>query len=405
METVTAPSPNVALSARKNGTTQQSKVALLLISSLEFGGAQRQVIELANNMDPEKYEVHVCSFADYVPLADTLRNAGERLHIIRKAHKFDFRVVPKLARLMRKLNVDVLHTFLFDAEFYGRLAGRLARIPAIIGSERNTDYVSLRRHHWAFRLTRSCTSLIIANSRAGADFNSRTFGVPASKFRVVYNGVDTRRFQPADSSGLRRQLGLSSRHRIIGMFGSFKAQKNHPLLLRAAKQVVTAFPDARFLFVGDELYMGMTDSVSCKQQILALVKELGLSNYCLFPGNQSDVENWYPLCDLTVLPSLFEGTPNVALESMACGVPVVATDVSDNSIVIPDGRTGFIVPLHDEEAMAERILRLLTDESLRRRMSEDARNWAVSQFSGPRLAEKTAQIYDEALGTAGVGPG
>ena len=373
------------------------RTVLLLISDLEFGGAQRQVVELANQMDAARFRVHVCTLADYVPLADGLTGVKDRLHIIRKAHKFDFGIVPKLAALLRKLKVDVLHTFLFDAEFFGRLAGRMAGVPAVIGSERNTDYVPLRRHQWAFGLTKRYCHLTIANSNAGAAFNSRTFGVHPSLFRVVHNGVDTTRFQPGYQSELRASLGLAEEQCVVGMFGSFKAQKNHPYLLRAARLVIERIPDVRFLFVGDELYKGMSGSVPYKQNVEALVDDLGLRKNCIFIGNKRDVENWYPLCDLTVLPSLFEGTPNVALESMACGVPVVATDVSDNRLIIPDGHAGYIVPLNDEACLADRICRLLEDDSLRSRMSAAAREWVTAEFSGPRLAEKTADVYDELL--------
>lgn len=379
------------------GRFSDSRTVLLLISDLEFGGAQRQVVELANQMDPARFSVHVCSLADYVPLADGLSGAKDRLHIIRKAHKFDFRIVPKLASLFRQLKVDVLHTFLFDAEFFGRLAGRMAGVPAVIGSERNTDYVPLSRHKWALGLTKKYCHLTIANSNAGAAFNSRTFGVHPSHFRVVHNGVDTARFQPRNSSALRASLGLAENAPVVGMFGSFKAQKNHPYMLRAARLIMERIPDVRFLFVGDELYMGMSGSVSYKQEVETLVDDLGLRNNCIFAGNKQDVENWYPLCDLTVLPSLFEGTPNVALESMACGVPVVATDVSDNRFIIPDGLAGFIVPLNDEACLADKISRLLEDASLRSRMSAAARVWVTAEFSGPRLAEKTADVYEEIL--------
>jgi glycosyltransferase involved in cell wall biosynthesis len=371
---------------------------LLLISDLEFGGAQRQVVELANQMDPRRYRIHVCSLAEYVPLAERLRDREGRFHLVRKAHKFDFTVVPKLVRLLYRLKIDILHAYLFDAEFFGRIAGRIAGVKAIIGSERNTDYATQRRHRWSFALTRWCPHLIIANSGAGAAFNQKTFGLPAHKYRVVHNGVDTERFQPRDPGRVRRELGLAEHHRVVGMFGSFKAQKNHPLLLRAARAVVERFPDVRFLMVGDELYQGMSGSVTYKQEIMALVQELGLAEYCIFAGNREDVENWFPVCDLTVLPSLTEGTPNVALESMACGVPVVATDVSDNRLVIPDGVVGFVVPSGDASALSARICELLGDEALRSRMSQEARQLAVDQFSGPSLAAKTAAVYDEALG-------
>lgn len=373
--------------------------ALLLISDLEYGGAQRQVIELANNMDPERFEVHVCSLAEYVPLAEGLRDRESRLHIIRKAHKFDVTIIPRLARLLRQLQADVVHTFLFDAEFFGRLAGRLAGVPAIIGSERNCHYVPPKRHLWAYRLTRSCNDLIIANSHAGAAFNSRTFQVPTAKYRVVHNGVDTSRFHPRDATALREELQIPIGCRVVGMFASFKPQKNHPFLLRAARTVLNRIPSVRFLFVGDELYKGMSDSVPYKKEVEALVDQLGLRSSCLFLGNRADVENYYPVCDLTVLPSLSEGTPNVALESMASGVPVVASDVSDNAQIIPDGAVGYIVPLNKETLLADRILHLLEDEPRRMQMAVQARDWVVSKFSSSCLAGNTASIYEEVLQT------
>ena len=108
--------------------------------------------------------------------------------------------------------------------------------------------------------------------------------------------------------------------------------------------------------------------------------------------------SYYNVCDLTVLPSLFEGTPNVALESMACGVPVVATNVSDNAYVISDGSTGYVVPLNDEQALGDRVCEILLNPSLRERLSRQARAWVCAEFSCRRLAEKTVAVYREAAG-------
>ena len=117
----------------------------------------------------------------------------------------------------------------------------------------------------------------------------------------------------------------------------------------------------------------------------------------MFLGNKTDVENYYNACTLTVLPSLFEGTPNVALESMACGIPIVASNVSDNAYIIPDGRAGFVVPLNDEAALADRVTRILFDRNLRQQLSTQARSWVAGEFSCQRLAEKTVAVYHEAM--------
>lgn len=388
------------MSALRNGCESRLPMVVVVISNLEYGGAQRQVVELANHMDPARFDVHVCSLSDYVPLAAELQRREERLHIIHKRWKFDYSVVPRLAKLLWGLQADVVHSYLFDADIAARLAGRKARTPVVINSERNTDYHLKRRQLAAYWLTRRCVDLIIANSRAGAAFNSRMLGHDAGFYRVVHNGVNTETFKRGDAVAVRRRLGLDPSERVIGMFTSFKAQKNHALIFRAFKRLLQDGVEARLMLVGDELYAGMHGSDAYKIQMNALVDELGIRERCLFLGNRNDVADLYCACDLTVLPSLFEGTPNVLLESMACGVPIVATDVSDNAMVAPDGRVGYIIQLGDEAALAERIGQLLKNESLRREMGAAARKWVATEFSCARLASRTAEVYEAALAAA-----
>lgn len=370
---------------------------VLVIDDLEFGGAQRQVIELANNIDAERFEVHVCTLSDYVPLGPQLRDADIRLHTIEKRHKLDFTVVPRLAHLLRSLQADIVHSYLFSADIASRLAGRLAGTPVIIGSERNADYVPKRRHVLAYRLTRGCADLTIANSRAGAQFNSKTHGQPISCYRVVYNGVDTTRFSPRDGNEVRAELGISETDPVIGVFASFKPQKNHAMVLRAFAEVLPEHPNARLLLVGDQLYGAMNGTAEYYRQLEELIDELKIRPNCVFLGNRNDVERIYPICDLTVLSSCYEGTPNVLLESMACGVPVVATSVSDNPYVVKEDQTGFLVPLGDEAAMAARIRTMLTDEALRLKTGRNAREWVTTKFSLESLARNTEAVYLEAL--------
>ncbi len=378
-------------------TLPKKIVVLLVISNLEFGGAQRQVIELANNIDVDKFEIHVCSLSNYIPLGDALKTKSHRLHIIHKNYKFDVTVVWKLAKLLRKLQVDIVQSYLFDAEIAVRLAGKMAGTPVIISSERNTNYSLKKIHLNVYALTRNMFDICIANSQSGADFNSRVLKQPIEKYRIVHNGVDTERFRPADKKNIRKLLGIRKNAFCVGMFGSFKEQKNHPLLFSAAQIVLSHYPDTLFLLVGDQLFAGMHGSSDYKKDMDTLVDDLGIRKQCLFLGNRTDVERLYNACDITVLPSLFEGTPNVALESMSCGIPVIATDVSDNNYIIPDGKVGYIVPLNSKELLANRIIKLREDPLLLNSMQRNARNWIKKEFSTKRLSEKTEKIYKEIL--------
>jgi len=370
---------------------------VLVIDDLEYGGAQRQVIELANNMDRDCFDVHVCTLSNYVPLGRQLRDSERRLHTVVKRNKVDFTVVPRLARLLKSLNADIVQSYLFSADIASRLAGRLAGTKLVIGSERNANYSPKRRNILAYKLTRRCVDLTIANSRSGAQFNSKTFGQPACDYRVVYNGVDTERFRPRNRMELRKELGIGDAKRVIGVFASFKPQKNHAMLLQAFKKVLESFPDAQLLLVGNRLYGNMmgTSDYNCRME--KLIDELRIRHQCTFLGNRDDVEVIYSACDITVLSSLYEGTPNVLLESMACGIPVVATDVCDNSYVVKEGETGFLVEVGDVEGMANSIKMLLGNDTLRQEMGRKANDWAVREFSIEQLVRKTETVYLEAL--------
>lgn len=372
-------------------------VAVFVISDLEFGGLQRQILNVANYMNERQCQVYLCSLAECVPLAAVLKDRDRRLKLILRKAKFDFTVVPRLARFLRQVRADVVYNNLFDATIAGRLAARLARRPVVIDSEANTDYKLKRSNAIALRLTRWCNDMTIANSRAGAAYQSRLLGQPADSYRVVYNGVDVERFKPTEVSRIRQELGLKENQPVVGMFASFKPQKNHPLWLRAARKVIDRVAGVKLMFVGDELFKGGSNSLAFKKTISRTVDELGLREHCLFLGNRPDVENYYNICDVTVLPSLYEGMPNVALESMACGVPVIATNVADNASLILDGRTGYVIPLGDEEILAGRVCRLLLDQNLREQMSKQAQAWMAGEFSCRKFADNTLAVFKEAI--------
>jgi glycosyltransferase involved in cell wall biosynthesis len=368
---------------------------MIVVSNLEYGGAQRQIVELVNNMDPDRYRVRIVSLSDYLPLQKQLR-PGIDVDVVYKKSRFDFTVAFKLARLIREYNIELLHSYLFDAEIAARLAGLLSfRRPVVIGSERNTDYTLKRVQLIAYKLTKKLVDAIIANSRAGASFNSSLLGQPESMYRVIHNGVDTNKFKPLDRVKAREPLGLTEDDVVIGVFASFKAQKNHPFLFEAILPMLDSYPRLRLALVGDMLFGGMHGSDDYHAGVIETIETTKLAGHCVLLGNRDDIQDVYPACDFTVLPSLFEGTPNVLLESMACGVPVVATDVSDNAIIVDNDRTGLLVECGDVDGLRSALTVMLDDEEKRKVMGRNAREHMCNTFSSAKLAEKTIAVYDE----------
>jgi glycosyltransferase involved in cell wall biosynthesis len=385
---------------------------MLLVSSLEHGGAERQVVELARALDRARFDPLVCSLSDDVPLARELPDP-DALLVVRKRWRFDAATVPRLAARMRERRVDLVHAFLFDAEMAGRLAARLAGVPVVVSSERNSDYRRPALHTAALRLTRGWVTALVANSEAGRRFSLRTTGLPASAVRVIHNGVDLARFAPGDPAAARASLALDAAGPVIGMVASFKPQKNHPLLLEVARRVLAREPRATFVCAGEPLRAqagaaplragtGAHRGVAAYHaQVARTIEEDGLAARVRLLGRVAEVERVYRACDLTVLTSRHEGTPNVVLESLACGVPVVVTDVADNRAIVPDGVAGYVVAPDDAEAMAERVRQLLADPDRRRAMGEAGRRHVEANFSVAAMARRTEALYAELLAAAG----
>lgn len=370
---------------------------MLLIGSLEHGGAERQIIELMRNFDRTRVNPFVCSLSSIVPLAELLPDRARELVIVEKRWKYDFSTIPRLARVIRERRVDLIHAFLFDAEMSGRIAGRLAGRPVLISSERNTDYKRRWVHAVGLKLTRQWSDGLIANSNAGKRFTERTQGLPPERIHVIRNGVDVERFKPSDGARVRREFGLTANTPLIGMVAAFKTQKRHGDFFQFAVRLREQFPAARFLLVGEPLRDNISGAEDYHREVMRVADELKIRESCIFAGKRNDMPDVYSACNLTMLTSSREGTPNVLLESMACGVPVIATDVADNREIVPSGRAGYIVKLSDIDAMLLHATEILQSPQRAAQLGAAAREWAIATFSTQALARQTEDVYEQYL--------
>ena len=372
---------------------------LLLTGGLTYGGAERQVVELANSLDQEKFNTFVCSLTGYNPLSINLRN---EFVVILKKSKYDLSVIPRLRRIVSERRVHIIHSFLFDANIAARLCRGVRSGPIIISSERNSNYKESILHRLTERATRPLMSLMVSNSVAGQQFCIESRGMRKDQIAVVHNGVDLQRFQKNVESGraLRQELQLSDSCRLVGMIGNYKAQKNHGIFVLMAAKLAADHSDVNFLIVGNPLEGSLQEN-EVFNETKALSSSLGLADRINFLSRRDDMVAVYNACDVTVLPSSREGTPNVMLESMACGTPVVASDVADNAFVLRDNVDGRIVGLRDDESTAiefcNAVQVLLSDRGKCTKMGLAARERVEEEFSLARLAEKTANIYTDLL--------
>lgn len=358
---------------------------MLVISDLGYGGAERQVVALANGLGSQGIEAFIATLSGHTPLADSLTDTN-RLYVVGRS---PFR----LARLLEELKIDVVHGFLLDAEIVSRLAARITGEVRVIGSERST------RHHYTwwqtgfYKLTGGGMSLCIANTSEGAHWHSQAFGFPSNLYRIVRNGVDTDRFSPGDAFETRQKLGVSNTEVLIGMFASFKPVKNHTLLIESLALLNKRGIPCKALLVGDRMQRGRHANTGLITTIETQIRDLHLENQVLMVGHQVDIEHLYRACTLTVLPSDYEGTPNAVIESMACGIPAVVSDVTGNREVIVAGEGGLLFTPGSPNALADVLERLLKDAARLESMRVSARAVSINRFGMSRMLEEMASAY------------
>ena len=372
----------------------------ILISSLEFGGAERQAIELFKSLDRSRIKPILCVLSNNNPLSEHLPNGTKDLIVINKRFKYDFTAIFRFARLILKQDIKLVHCFLFDAEMVARLSAFFLGRPIVISSERNSNYKHRFIHHIMLSLTKGLLKAMIANSAEGKQLNIETFQIPEHKIFVVRNGIDLDHFRPSleDGRNFRTSMDIPLDANVIGMAASFKPQKRHQDFLRAAKKILIDHPNTFFFLVGEKLPGNIQGTNQYHDEIRLLIKELGLEHRCLQLGNRNDMPSVYNACDLMLLPSSREGTPNVLLEAMSCAVPMIATNISDNSLIIQHAKTGFLVEVGDVDNLARYSISLIEDKSMRERIGTSAREAITRDFSTSALARKTESVYFDYLG-------
>ena len=226
----------------------------------------------------------------------------------------------------------------------------------------------------------------------------RLYDAAPARIRVISPGVDVERFYPIPAAHAKERIGLCQDRRVILFVGRIEPLKGIDSLLRAIARVVDGWPELReglcVPVIGGELDRIREDDEMVRLQELR--EELGIGDIVTFLGakDQDTLQYYYSAAEIVVMPSDYESFGMVALEAMACGAPVIASDVGGLAFLVKHGRTGYRVPARDPEALADKITRLLTDEALRRRIGQRAACWAES-YAWPHIADQIEAVYNE----------
>jgi glycosyltransferase involved in cell wall biosynthesis len=306
----------------------------------------------------------------------------------------------RLARLIRRLRPDVVHTHTAKAGAVGRAAALLAgtRRPVVV----HTFHGHVLRGYFGsggtlvFRAIETilahASDRLIAVSPEVRDELVALHVAPAAKFSVVRLGIELepRVHFDGDPAEVRRRHGIRAEKFIVGWFGRMTAVKRTDDLLTMLAGVRERGVDALLVLVGDG---------DDRERLEQRAHDLGLARSCLFLGYQEDVAPWYAICDAVVLTSASEGTPVTIIEALAAGRPVVATRVGGVPDVVDEGETGFLVRPHDTHALAERLEILARDPERRRAMGQLGRERTLQRYAVERLVDDVDALYRELLAT------
>lgn len=354
----------------------------LVIGQLSVGGAEGQLAELVRGMDRSVFEPIVYVLADSstaVSGAPSLDGA-----VLRVVGAVGPARALRLGRALAADGIDLVHSWLFIANTYAWAARSVGGRRPLVTSARNCKtqgWLHSAANVAAFR----ASAAIVVNARLVGAYITRRYRAPTERIRVVYNGVDTERFRPG--------VGNADRPATVLTAGRLVEQKDPWLFLDAAVELVRRIPDVRFIVVGEG---------PLRARLRERAERMGLGGRVEFTGEQRAMEEWYGEADVFWLTSRWEGLPNVVLEAMASGVPVVATDVGGVRELIGEGGAGFLATPGAVETFVSPTVRLCADPALRGRVGALARTRA-EEFSIKRMVEAMTGVYTEVLGaTAGA---
>ena len=301
-----------------------------------------------------------------------------------------------LARILRDYRVGILHSHLFGSSIAASPIGWLSRVPVILETPHLREawrHGLIKGSYVVDRAVGRCVDHYVAVSDANARYLIEEKRLPAKKVHVIHNGCDLKKFEPNRQvpRGLKKSLGFSENDLVVLVLGRLEPQKGHSFLLQAHAQVLREVPAVRLVCVG----AGALD-----QELQNLCGELQIQDSVRFVGYQSNVADWLALADISVLASLFEGLPLVAIESLAAQRPMVATAVDGTTEVVINERTGLTVPPENAQKLAEALVRLLREPELRQRLARAGRQWVVEHFSQEQQILKTQELYLRAWETS-----
>ena len=360
--------------------------------NLGYGGRSSVILKLVKNMDTDKYSSFICCLDQ--PGRSESEISDTKVVAMGKNDGMDYFLPFRLAKVIKRENVTIVHTHESASMFYGTLAAKMAKIPVIVNTyHRGSDVdICSRRARIRNRIMIPLVDLIISVSKANGRVFADAHRIQSHRLKTIYNGVDFCSYENINVETAlkkRKELGLGLDSKIIGTVGLMNGpEKGFEYLIRAFARVSQTEENATLILVGDG---------PLRSDLEQLSRDLNISSRIRFPGFRIDTPELYQIFDIFVLPSIYESFGLVLVEAMSAGKPVVATNVGGIPEIVQDGKTGIIVPPREPDKLAEAILRLMRDEHLSLSMGKAGQRRAEGKFSLAVMIEKYQNLYSYLL--------
>jgi glycosyltransferase involved in cell wall biosynthesis len=360
-----------------------------IIGLLGKGGAERQLYELVKCINRKNFEPMVISLSQGGYWSKEIQKLNIQVIEFRRKKNRELATLFKLIKLLKVIKPDIVHTYLFSANSYGRVAAIIARVSIIIASERSIVEAGKDKNKlWIYidKLLALFTHAIICNSQNASNNLVEKYSFDAKKVFTICNGIN----RPIFIDGSNFNSKKKTEQKIIGIIGSLYPHKNHRLFLDMGKIVLNNFKNenVKLLIVGEG---------PLRDELKNYTKKLGIEQYVEFTGERHDTLELLQSMDIFILTSLYEGMSNAIMEAMASKLPCVATNAGGNSELIVHGKTGYIVSQNEPLAMANKVVFLLKNEKLANNMGDAGRDRIENEFNITKMVKKTEEVYFKLL--------
>jgi len=368
-----------------------------VITELNMGGAEQMLFKLVTRMDRERFHCTVVSMTDKGPIGEKIAEAGVPVFRLAMGRgKPTPKGLSTFYHLLKRESVDIVQSWLYHADLFGLVMGRVAEVRRVIWGIRCSDMHLRKYRPLTAVVVRLCGVLspladaIVVNSREGARIH-RKRGYRTDRMVLIPNGFDTTVFKPDPRARgrLLNELGLADDVTLIGLIARFDLMKDHPNFLRAAAILAEQEPAAHFVMVGR--------GITFRNGALTSHVPEGLEGRLHMLGQRDDVAGIASALDISTSSSAFgEGFSNTIGEAMACGVPCVVTDVGDSALIVGDA--GVVVPPGDSEALAAGWRRILEmDSEQRAAMGAKARERIQEEFELSVVVGRFERLYERLM--------